>query len=528
MSNPSTGAIRAEGASESSLVAQDRDGRPTTQDSDGRAERLLHSRRAFKLGVAWRYTLWLLLLPLLITGCGLLRVRPSSPKAEIGSLVVGTNLDERANVLEVLENQVTRFADSYAAMVAQAVDDYTVGNISPPARIEAVRWKLGQATAAFVDASGANPALNALDLVVLATVSRMVMEDEVSRVFGTNGLPLLAVQRQLETNAWTGVSRVLKPHQIQQLHGIIEDWRRQHPNQRYVAATRFRELAVAVGQTPQPSTSPPSSIFSLLFLDPLAGLDPTAAAIQETRQLAERAMYYSQRMPMLLNWQVQLLSLQLVNQPETKQILSDTERLTRSTEAFARVADQMPKLVNDQRQAGIQQILDGLASERTNLLAGLASQEQSTRALLAETRQTLDAGRDMAVSVQAATKSLDEFVRSVSPGTNSAPAATNSKPFNVLDYGQAAGQIGGMAQDLNGLLTGVNQSAPELARLRGEATADAERVLNHAFWLGLALSLIVLAGAVLAGLAYRGLADKWKQNGAGTSPSSPVPGTAGK
>ena len=49
---------------------------------------------------------------------------------------------------------------------------------SPDARIDALRWKLGQATAAWVDASGVNPVLNMLDLVVLATMSRMVVEQE--------------------------------------------------------------------------------------------------------------------------------------------------------------------------------------------------------------------------------------------------------------------------------------------------------------------------------------------------------------
>src|SRR5208283_986920 len=178
---------------------------------------------------------------------------------------------------------------------------------------------------------------------------------------------------RLETNAWALADRLLKPDQQKELMGMIEAWRRQHPNQRHVDAIRFRELAAAVGMSQQVASPPPNSVFSLLFLNPLSGLDPTAQAIQETRQLAERAIYYSQRMPTLLNWQVQLLSLELANQPETKQILSDAERLTRSTEAFAQVADQLPKLVNDQRQAGIQQLLDGLASERTNLLAGLAA-----------------------------------------------------------------------------------------------------------------------------------------------------------
>ena len=232
-------------------------------------------------------------------------------------------------------------------------------------------------------------------------------------------------------------------------------------------------------------------------------------------------MYYTQRMPTLLNWQAQLLALQLAVQPEAKQILADADRLTRATEAFARVADQMPQLVNDQREAAIRQILDGVASERTNLLVSLASEEHKARALLAEARQTLEAGSGMAVSVQAAVKSLDEFVRLVSPETNRAPAATNSKPFDVLDYGQAAGQIGQMAQELQQVLAGLKQATPELSRLRQDATADLQRVVWQAFWLGLGLILVLLAGGVLAGLGYRALANKlWR---AGPSPAVSPP-----
>ena len=158
-------------------------------------------------------------------------------------------------------------------------------------------------------------------------------------------------------------------------------------------------------------------------------------------------MYYTQRMPTLLNWQVQLLGLQLAAQPESKQCWPMPTVLTRATETFARVTDQLPQLVNDQREAAIRQVLEGMAAERTNLLAGLAAEEQKARALLVEARQTLEAGNGMAVSVQAAIKSLDEFVRVVSPATNRRDGGT-SQPFDVLEYGQAAGQIGQMAQEL--------------------------------------------------------------------------------
>jgi len=329
------------------------------------------------------------LLALTCGGCGHIFFPPSQPKAQIASLKATSG---EPVSMALLELEVMRFADSYASSEAQAADDFIAKASTAEARIAGVKWKLGQATAAYIDATGPNAALNALDLVVLATAARMVAEDYGVEVFGEAALPLAENQRRLETNAWALADRLLKPDQQKELMGMIEAWRRQHPNQRHVDAIRFRELAAAVGMSQQVASPPPNSVFSLLFLNPLSGLDPTAQAIQETRQLAERAIYYSQRMPTLLNWQVQLLSLELANQPETKQILSDTERLTRSTEAFARLADQLPKVVNDQREAAINQILAGLAAERTNLFIGLATEEQKARALLAETRETLNAG----------------------------------------------------------------------------------------------------------------------------------------
>jgi len=444
-----------------------------------------------------------LLLLVFCNGCSMLFKR-SPPTVDINSLQVVTNASGKAVPLEVLQNQVQRVADTYAATVAEAVDDMELKLTDSDARIEGLRWKLSQASAAFVDATGPNPALNILDLVVLATVSRMVMEDEITRYFGADGEGLLQTHRRMESNAWAGVSQLLKPAQMQELRDMIAEWRAKNPNQRYVGTTRFRELAAAIGKSQQPAIAKPTSIFSLLFLDPLAGLDPTAVAIEQTREMAERAMYYSQRMPILLSWQVQLMTLQIAQQPEAKQLLADTDSFAKSAERFAKVTDQLPQLINDQREAAIKQILDGVAAERTNLLAGLAAEEQKARALLVEARETLNAGNGMAASVSQAVKALDEFVRYVSP-TNALPAvpASNSHPFNVLDYGTAAGQVGLAAKDLNQLLAGVNQTTPELARLSQQTTQDATNLVHRLFWLGLALVLILLAGSVLAALTYR-------------------------
>ncbi len=275
---------------------------------------------------------------------------------------------------------------------------------------------------------------------------------------------------------------------------MIAEWRAKNPGQRYVGPIRFREFVSALGKAPTPSSSAPTSIFSLLYLDPLAGLDPTAAAIQETRDLGERAMYYSQRMPMLLSWQVEVLAYQLAGQPESQQVLNDANRVAASADVFAKTAQQLPQLINDQRQAAIQQILDGLIE-----------QGNKSRELLTDTRSTLDAASVAATNINTAIRSLTEFVRYVSPTNEVSASATNSHPFNVLDYGTAATQIGAAANELNTLVAALNQSAPQIEKLGRQTKADADKVLRHAFVYGVGLILILLTGAVLAGLVYRTL-----------------------
>ncbi len=217
-------------------------------------------------------------------------------------------------------------------------------------------------------------------------------------------------------SVWTLAGGVLKPSQQQELRDLITEWRAKNPNQRYVGQIRFREFVTALGRMPSQSSTAPTSIFSLLYLDPLAGLDPTAAAIEETRELGERVMYYTQRMPNLLSWQAEVLAYQLADQPASQQVLDDANRLATSSEVFAQTAQQLPRLINDQRQAAIQQILDGLTA-----------QGDKSRELLTDTRSTLYAAGDAATNINAAIQSLTAFVQYVSP-TNASPSSAHQQP----------------------------------------------------------------------------------------------------
>jgi hypothetical protein len=168
-----------------------------------------------------------------------------------------------------------------------------------------------------------------------------------------------------------------------------------------------------------------------------------------------------------------------------------------SSEIFARTAQQLPQLINDQRQAAIQQILDGLTARG-----------DKSRDLLADMRSTLNSAGEAATNINAAIQSLTEFVRYVSPTNANPSSAMNRPPFNVLDYGTAASQIGAAANNLNALFASVSQSAPQMEKLSRQTTSDADRAVQHIFWLGLVLIIILLAGSVIAGLIYRVIANR--------------------
>jgi hypothetical protein len=437
-----------------------------------------------------------------LTGCSAVKIANPKTQTEANDVQLSAKVTGPVSST-VLQAEVLRFADTYVAMVAESCDDASAKSTNTAIRVAALRWKLDQATAAFNDATGDNPSVNALDLLVLVTMARYVVEDFGVTTYGNAALPLLDTQRNLESNAWAMARSILQPSQEKELKDLIEEWRRKNPNQRDIGPIRFREFAATLGRTPKQSTITPTSIFSLLYIDPLAGLDPTTAAIEGIRELGERAMYYSQRMPMLLNWQTQLLVLQLAEQPAPQQMLNDANQLASAAKVFAQTSQQLPQVINDQRQAAIQQILDGLVA-----------QGNKSRELVTDTRLTLNSAASAASNINNAILSLTAFVQFVTPtNTPSASPDTNSHPFNVLDYGTAATQIGSAANNLTVLLASANQSLSQMEKLSQQMTDNASQVMHHAFWLGLALIFIFLAGSVVAGLVYRALANKLANRG---------------
>ena len=98
---------------------------------------------------------------------------------------------------------------------------------------------LAQANSAYTAAAGETPIVSTLDLMTLAALSRMVIEDSVMPVFGgKQAAPLLAVHRELEGGAWTLSDEFLTKEQEDEVLAIMVEWRKGAAHRRHQRCVR--------------------------------------------------------------------------------------------------------------------------------------------------------------------------------------------------------------------------------------------------------------------------------------------------
>jgi hypothetical protein len=426
-----------------------------------------------------------LLLGVTVTCTGCDTIRSMMPAAREAA--------EAQEKLTQLQARAMRFSDGYVGRVVEESSRFRRQFEDPDLRYILSGWMLTQANAAYSNAAGPSPVVNALDLVTLATLSRMVVEDTLVPRFSEAGKAMLETHRQLETQAWTMCEEFLTPSQIAEFRSVLDEWRVQNPRVSSVAFIHFLDFAKQIGR-PRPGESARSGgLFAMLGIDPLAGLDPAIQQIEQTRQLAERTIFYLQRMPYVMNLQFERLGSDLFARPETRAALDDADRISRSVERFSLVAAGLPAQISAEREALIRQ-----------LSMELVSQEQALQPLLVELRDTLDAGNTTAQSLDAMIRSVDTFMArfpSKPPGTS--PDESSGRPFDITEYTAAAAEFSRTASQLRDLVTALDAQAPQLAGTIDGAVSRGQSLIDYLF-VRLAALLVLLVATVLgAALIWR-------------------------
>ena len=215
-----------------------------------------------------------------------------------------------------LQLRVMRFADRYVDTVSGASARAQSEATDSQLRYRLVDFQIKQATAAVQIAAGPNPNVNAVDMVVLASLTRASVAHNLPAIMGSKAGPIIEAFARLENGAWPLVD-FLKPAQEADLRRRLAAWTPDAASLDSVAFNRLEDIAKASG-LPANEQSGPNSILALIGVDPFGGLRPAVREMERSRILGERAIYYAERTPMLLDLQTRALGAAVADMPETR------------------------------------------------------------------------------------------------------------------------------------------------------------------------------------------------------------------
>ena len=428
-------------------------------------------------------------------GCRVAKETASLPVKAVTAVVPGKKLEQIDPAL--LQTEVLRYADDFSSRMGSGIDDYVSRVNTQEARDQGLRWKIAQESSALGIATGPNPAANLLDFLALATLTRAFLEERATNATPSDAFDSwLKASRVSETNAWKLAQSVLAPEQLEEFRAAIEQWRKNTGTGGKIFFERPQKVASLIRETGD-KRSGTGSVFALVGLDPTAGLDPAVREVTRTRLFAERAMYAAQRMPFLIRWQTELFTDQFFRQALLSNTVASADRLSLAADSLSRTAALLP---------------DRVTSERKAILDALETQEGRLRDLSAEVSRTLTAGQNMSTSLNTTLITFDALMKRFGVGEPStSPPDTNAPPFSILDYAHTADRIAAMAQQLDTLIKdtsgtvdtpALDKRIAQLNALSEHAKADAQSVLNHAFFLVAGLILL----SFLCAFLYRRLA----------------------
>lgn len=386
-------------------------------------------------------------LALLLAGCNIFASDPES------RVLRGTGPDQSITIGE-LEDRTRNYADRYVQLVAEATEDIKQRTTSADLRRRAHLIKLQSATSAWDVVTSTHPLQEMLDLFVQTELQLLLWHEEglAKRTFGEAGgarlsTALISAQHEILLLA----RRALPEAQIRDIQRLVREWRQRNPDVETGAFIRFGPYLEAPGGT---LVSQIMTGFGILNLSNLNPLDPAAQEVGNVRATAGDAFFVLKRMPMLLHWQTE----------------ATTYDVLRAVDAAGGAAQ-------------------GTLREGQTLL-----------------RDATEAAR----AVQGTFQALEKITNP--PGRTEKPeGAPEGRPFDIRDYEAAARQAAQTAGEARALLVEARQLAggPELGGRIREIRLSIERVLAQV--LAEALLLLLVFFLLLAGyrvLSLRLLRDR--------------------
>ncbi len=429
--------------------------------------------------------------------------------------------------LSRLQSVLFAYADKYMSGIAQVAFEVQQRDpTNPELRLRMHSLKLVVTASVQQLAVSPNPEATLLDMMVFATLHRLVFEDDWARKrYGDGVDTILLAMRILEREIWDIASGYLTKKQIAEVRRLIRDWKAKYPKLTVVSYIRFSDFASLRSKSPLVDKARSGG-----FLVDTSGAEK---AVDEALLLAERVLHYSQRLPWIIEWQVEKVFYQLAVEPEVRQTLAQTQGMTRSLDRFADSMEKLPQQMTAERRATIAQMASAIATERSAAIRELGEAlAAERRATIEDVRQSISTERvalfaeldvrqkmltgtvsevragladadkltvnlqKTASGVNEALINADKLMARFDSGSEGGDAA--SEPFDINVYVGAIKELIVAIREANTLLL----SAERLTG--GEATMGG--VFNRVLWTGTILILILCVAVFITMLIYRAAA----------------------
>ena len=240
--------------------------------------------------------------------------------------------------LGALEKEIRDLADRSVMRLGEACDQIKQQAATWEARRHAHLIKVRAATSVYDAVTSGDILEELLDLTAMIELATVIWVDDglAERTFGALlSRPLITALERARQEAWALASRALNRRQQERLKSVIRDWRNRNPEVDVAAFIRFNS------GPGDPAGSLMKDIRSSLggILDPFRS---TTRSVDETRYVAERAFFYSKRLPMLLNWEAEATAGQVVDLSRMEELLTD---VSSASTTVARLPEEARNLI---------------------------------------------------------------------------------------------------------------------------------------------------------------------------------------